>query len=142
MLFDRLLGERVGHSRGPSDEAKLQLPGLAKPVLPLTLLNAPVALATPNFSEHTVFILYSRCCQVWYQQGGKVGTLSLLRTQPLPPAPTRPALCKRTFSPHHSLSERPRGPGAWQRSMSEDRGAPGGYRASGPEGAKQGSCTA
>lgn len=110
MLFDRLLGERTGHSRGPRDEAKLQLPGLAKPVLPLTPLYGLVVLATPNFSEHTVFILYFRGCQVWYQQGEKVGTLSLQRTQPLPPAPTRPALCKRTSSPHHSLSKA-QGPG-------------------------------
>lgn len=65
MLFDRLLGEGTGHSRGPSDGAKLQLPGLAKLVLSLTLLNVPVVLATPNFSEHTVSILYSPCCQVW-----------------------------------------------------------------------------
>lgn len=52
MLFDRLLGEGIGHSRGPSDGAKLQLPGLAKPVLPLTLLNAPVALATPRVFQN------------------------------------------------------------------------------------------
>lgn len=123
----------TGHSRGPSDGAKLQLPGLAKSVLPLP----PVALATPNFSEHTVSILYSPCCQVWYQQGGKVGTLSLLRMQPLPSAPTRPALCKRTFSPHHSLSERPRGSGTWKRSMPANTGAPGGQGASGPEEARE-----
>lgn len=59
MLFDRLLGEGTGHSRGPSDGAKLQLPGLAKPVLSLTPLDAPMTLATPNFSEHTVSIRYS-----------------------------------------------------------------------------------
>lgn len=52
MLFDRLLGGGTGHSRGPSDEAKLQLPGLAKPVLPLTPLNGPVALTTSNFFQN------------------------------------------------------------------------------------------
>lgn len=36
------------------------------------------------------------------KEGGKVGALSLLRTQPLPPALTQPALCKRTFSPHQT----------------------------------------
>lgn len=90
------------------------------------------------FLEHTVSILYSPyCCQVWYQHGGKVGTLSLLRMQPFPSAPTRPALCKRTFSPHHSLSERPRGSGTWERSMPANTGAPGGQGASGPEEARE-----
>lgn len=41
------------------------------------------------------------------KEGGKAGALSLLRTQPLPPPPTSPALCKRTFSPHHSPSAAP-----------------------------------
>lgn len=57
--------------------------------------------------------------------------------QPLPPAPTRPALCKRTFSPHHS----PRaagGPRGLAQLGARGQGGKGAQGLSGPTEAEEG----
>lgn len=54
MLFDRLHGGGTGHSPGPSDEAKLQLPWLPKPAF--SPLPCPCGLGDSEFSERTVSI--------------------------------------------------------------------------------------
>lgn len=107
MLFDRLHRRGNRHSSGHSDGATLQLTWLAKSAL--AQLHGPHGLGDSDFSERTVPSLsFSLLDAVkpgtTKKEGGKAGALSLLRTQPLPLAPTRPALCKRTFSPHHSPS--------------------------------------
>ena len=86
-------------------------------------------------------LLVGMGCQRNKKEGGKAGDLSLLRTQPLPPAPTRLALCKRTFSPHHS----PRAAGslgAWHNSVPEYRGTRGGRGALAPAEAGERKATA
>lgn len=57
MLFDHLHGGGTGHSPGPSDEAKLQLPWLPKPAFAPLLY--PCGLGDSEFSERTVSILLS-----------------------------------------------------------------------------------
>lgn len=106
---------------------------------------APVALEIRNF-QNVPSVSSSLLGDVkpgtTKKEGGKAGALSLLRTQPLPPAPTRPALCKRTFSPHHSPSAaRPQGLAQLGAPRREARGGRG---ASGPAeaGKRKGNCKA
>ena len=136
MLFDRLQGGETGHSLAPAlapvMEPSSSCPGW--PNLPLLPFIAPQALAIQNF-QNVPSLSFSLLGDVkpgtTKKEGGKAGALSLLRTQPLPPAPTHPALCKRTFSPHHSPNAAG-GLGAWHNSVPGDRGTRGGREASAP----------
>lgn len=110
---------------------------MAKPAL--APLHGPRGRGDSEFCERTVSILLSsRSCQAGTtKEGGKAGAVSLLRMQPLPPAPTRPALCKRTFSPHHS----PRaagGPRGLAQLGDRGQGGKGAQGLSGPTEAEEG----
>lgn len=93
----------LGTALAPVMEPSSSCPAWPNPPSPPFI--APVALAIQNF-QNVPSLSFSLLGDVnpgtTKKEGGKAGALSLLRTQPLPPAPTRPALCKRTFSPHHS----------------------------------------
>lgn len=136
MLFDRLQGGETGHSPAPAlapvMEPSSSCPGW--PNLPLLPFIAPQALAIHNF-QNVPSLSFSLLGDVkpgtTKKEGEKAGVFSLLRRQPLPPAPTRPALCKRTFSPHHSPSAAG-GLGAWHNSVPGDRGTREGRGASAP----------
>lgn len=136
------LGTALALALAPVMEPSSSCPGW--PNLPLPPFIASQALAIQNF--HNVpslsfFLLGDVKPGTTKKEGGKAGDLSLLRTQPLPPAPTRLALCKRTFSPHHS----PRAAGslgAWHNSVPEYRGTRGGRGALAPAEAGERKATA
>lgn len=140
ICMERELGTALAH-----DGAKLAKPALT----PLHCPPTPGALAIQNFQNvpSLSFSLLRDVKPGTTKKGGKARALSLLRTQPLPPAPTRPALCKRTFSPHHSPSaaRRPRGLaqlGARGQGDTRRPRSPGPRRGQGRERQLQRSCTA
>lgn len=122
----------LGTAQAPVMKPSSSNPDCPNPPLPAPPFFAPVALEIQNL-QNVPSLSFSLLGDVkpgtTKKERGKAGALSLLRTQPLPPAPTRPALCKRTFSPHHSPSAaQPRGLaqlGAPRREARGGRGAPG-----------------
>ena len=97
--------EKLGKALVPVMEPSSSCPGW--PNLPSPPFIAPIGLAIQNF-QNVPSLSFSLLGDVkpgtTKKEREKAGALSLLRTQPLPPAPTRPALWKRTFSPYHSPS--------------------------------------
>lgn len=112
MLFDRLHGGGTGHSPGPSDGAKLRLPGWPNPPSPPFM--APVAMAIRNFVNvpSLSFSLLGHVKLVPLRKEGKREPYLSYACNLFLQLPHARRYVNAPSAPTTAL-ERPGGPGAW-----------------------------